>query len=386
MKMVVLGAGRQGCAAAFDLARSPLVEDVTLVDLGLDELPAFLRGDAKVRLLRSDVNDLLRARELIAPATVVCSALPYHMNFRVAELALECGTHYCDLGGNTEIVKQQRGLDAAAVEAGVSLVPDCGLAPGLVNILAASGIRSLDSVDSVRIRVGGLPQKPLPPLHYGIVYSLEGLLDYYTTNSVVLRNGVPQWVDALSGLETCKFPAPVGELEAFHTAGGISSLAERYAGQVREMDYKTLRFPGHAAIMKAVRDLGLLGLDPVRVGAHSVVPREAFAAIVTPHLSGVSLDFVVARVTVAGLLDGKPHALEWEMIDYCDEQNGITAMMRTTGYSLAITALLQATGAIPAGVRTPDEGVPVDAFLGELAARGIEVGAKAVELPVHSQG
>ena len=134
----------------------------------------------------------------------------------------------------------------------------------MVNILAAEGIRRLDQTEQVKVYVGGLPQRPEPPLNYQIVYSLEGALDYYTTPSWVLRGGKPIQVDALSELEAVDFPQPVGTLEAFHTGGGISTLPFAYEGKVDVMEYKTLRYPGHVAIMRPIRELGLLDLQAGR--------------------------------------------------------------------------------------------------------------------------
>ena len=178
---------------------------------------------------------------------------------------------------------EQKKLDAEAHAKGLSIMPDCGLAPGMVNILAAEGIRRLDHADRVRIFVGGLPQHPEPPLNYQIVYSLEGALDYYTTPSWILRDGKRTTVDALSELEFVDFPAPVGTLEAFHTGGGISTMPFTWEGKIREMEYKTLRYPGHVAIMKPIRDLGLLDLEPTTVKGQAVVPRDVFIACVEPQ-------------------------------------------------------------------------------------------------------
>jgi lysine 6-dehydrogenase len=185
MKMLVLGAGLQGCACAYDLLQSPAVGGVTLADLRPDHLPPFLAGDWGGRLttVRLDVTDAVAVRETLRGHTAVMSAIPYYYNGPMARAAVEAGCHFADLGGNTEIVFEQKKLDDQAVAKGVSIIPDCGLAPGMVNILAAEGIRRLDRAQQVKIYVGGLPQHPEPPLNYQIVYSLEGALDYYTTPS-----------------------------------------------------------------------------------------------------------------------------------------------------------------------------------------------------------
>jgi len=380
MRMLVLGAGLQGSACAFDLLQNPDVREVRLADLTVDHLPPFLARFSGPRLLPTRVD--VRAREsilaLMRQSDAVMSAIPYYFNFPLAELAVETGVHFCDLGGNTEIVFQQKGLNAQAVAKGITIVPDCGLAPGMVNVLAQYGISQLDTVSAVRMFVGGLPQQPAPPLNYQIVYSLEGVLDYYTTLSWVLRDSKRKQVRALSERETVDFGGPVGQLEAFHTAGGLSTMPFRYEGKIPSMEYKTLRYPGHAHIMEAIRDLGLLSLDPIDVKGSKVVPRDVVVATIGPKLKKPEgRDLVALRVIVAGTKNGSPRTLSWELIDRYDERHGISAMMRTTGYSLSITGQMQVSGQIaPPGVHTPDECVPPKLYIEELAKRGIRIGAR----------
>jgi lysine 6-dehydrogenase len=375
--MLVLGAGLQGCACAYDLLQSPAVGGVTLADLRPDHLPPFLAGDWGGRLttVRLDVTDPVAVRETLRGHTAVMSAIPYYYNGPMARAAVEAGCHYADLGGNTEIVFEQKKLDDQAVAKGISIIPDCGLAPGMVNILAAEGIRRLDRAQQVKIYVGGLPQHPEPPLNYQIVYSLEGALDYYTTPSWVLRDGKPIQVDALSELEAVDFPDPVGTLEAFHTGGGISTLPFAYEGKVDVMEYKTLRYPGHAAIMRPIRELGLLGAKPIEVKGKPVVPRDVFIAAVHPRLhKPQGQDLVALRVSVTGQKGGKPARVAFRLIDRYDAVHGISAMMRTTGYSLSITGQMQANGRIALkGVHTPDEAVPFGPYVEELGKRGVRI-------------
>ncbi|PYO14364.1 MAG: saccharopine dehydrogenase [Gemmatimonadetes bacterium] len=374
MRMLVLGAGLQGSACAYDLLQQPGVEQVTVADLKPDRVSRLLKspGGKRLALSKLDLQDGAALRAALRGQDAVLNAAPYYFNLDVTRAAVELGVHCADLGGNTEIVFQQRELDAEAQRRGVSVIPDCGLAPGMVNILAAEGIRRVGEADAVKIYVGGLPQHPEPPLNYQIVYSLEGALDYYTTPSWVLRDGKPTRLDALSELEEVAFPPPVGVLEAFHTGGGISILPWVYAGKVRTMEYKTLRYPGHVAIMRPIRDLGLLDLTPVKVKGQEVVPRDAFIATVSPKLTqSEGRDFVALRVDVRGR-NGERAA--WQLLDYYDEAHGISAMMRTTGYSLAITGLMQVDRRISAkGVRTPDEAVPFEEYVKELARRGVEI-------------
>ena len=376
MRFLVLGAGAQGSACALDLARTQGVERVILADLDVSTLRPFLKPyvgmTVETRAVDATRPDEVRAA--MRGMDGVACALPYYFNAPMARLAIEEGAHFCDLGGKTEIVDEQMTLAATAAASGVSVVPDCGLAPGMVNILARGGMDAMDETTSVRMFVGGLPQHPEPPLNYQVVYSLEGVLDYYTTPVLVLENGEVVEKEALSEVESVDFPAPLGRLEAFLTAGGVSRMPYQYRGRVPSMAYKTLRYPGHAHLVRAMRDLGLFDTGPVEVRGHSVSPRDVFIAAVTPALlDSEGRDLVAMRVIVEGTKGGSPKTITYEMLDRYDEALGVTAMMRTTGYSLAAVARLQVEGVIPPGVHTPYECVPVDAYVRMLGARGIQI-------------
>jgi lysine 6-dehydrogenase len=375
MRFIVLGAGLQGTACAYDLLEFSR-GDVALADKRIEQVPDFLRRHLGHRLstLELDAGDEGAMRATLAGYDVALCALPYYLNLPMTRLAVASGTHFADLGGNTEIVRQQEALNEAARSSGVSVVPDCGLAPGLVNILAAEGIRRLERTRRVKLYVGGLPVHPKPPLNYQVVYSLEGALDYYTTPSWVLRDGQPQQVDALSEIEEVEFPEPLGALEAFHTAGGISTMPWTYAGCVGTMEYKTLRYPGHAAIMRAIRDLGLLSLEPVNVKGTPVRPRDLFIAVLDPQLRRPESDDLVAlRVVVEGVRQGHEERVSFRLLDRADRDHGISAMMRTTGYSLSVTGQMQAEGAVEPGVRPAYEAVPFGPYVEGLRRRGIEI-------------
>ena len=284
--------------------------------------------------------------------------------------------HFCDLGGNTEIVFQQKALADRADAKGVTVVPDCGLAPGMVNILAEYGIRQLDKVDSVRIFVGGLPQDPEPPLNYQIVYSLEGVLDYYTTLSWVLRDGKRTQVTALSEREPVEFPEPVGDARGVSHRGRPLHDGVPLRGQDPEMEYKTLRYPGHAEIMETIRELGLLDLEPVDVKGSKVVAARRCSSPSSGRSSPSRRARTSSRCASSSTArrTASRRSVAFDLVDRYDEQHGISAMMRTTGYSLSITGQMQARGEVgPPGVWTPDECMPAEAYIAELRARGIEL-------------
>ncbi len=376
-RALVLGGGTQGSAAALGLARRSEVTEVVVADRSRGAVPSFLEpflGD-KLRTVALDASDEAAVRRAMAGADVVLCALPYYLNLPMSRLAAETGVHFCDLGGNTETVERQRELDGEARERGISIVPDCGLAPGTVNVLAQAGIDAVGEPDSVRMWVGGLPRTPRPPLNYQVVYSLEGVLDYYTTPALILRDGRLTEVAALSGLETLEFPDPLGSLEAFYTAGGASTMPRRYEGRIRTLEYKTLRYPGHAQIMAAIRDLGLLDPEPVEVDGVRVSPRRLFIEQASPRLQDPGgADMVALRVEVrAAPGDGNAPGVSFELVDSPDPEEGLSAMMRCTGFSLAAVALLQLGGQVRPGVGTPDEAVPARPYLDHLEQAGLRV-------------
>ncbi|MFQ5689184.1 MAG: saccharopine dehydrogenase family protein [Gemmatimonadota bacterium] len=373
MRFLILGAGQQGSACAYDLLSQGDVAHVTLADVQPERAAPFLPSDSRLVGLKLDFQDADAVRAAMEEADIVLSAAPYYFNQSLARLAIETGCHYSDLGGNTEILRAQIAMSEEAEKAGCSLVPDVGLAPGMVNILAAEGIRRLDHPSVVRMYVGGLPQHPVPPLNYQVVYSLEGMLDYNTTLSWILRDGQPTRVEALSELEEIEF-GELGRLEAFHTAGGASLMPWDYRGEVERLEYKTLRYPGHAVIMKAIRDLGLLSLEPVRVGDTEVVPRDVFLACAQPLLQRPGEpDLVALRVVAEGTSAGAQTRLTWDLLDREDETSGITAMERTTGFTLAIVGLLLGRGVIERpGVAPSYRAIPYEPYIRELESRGIE--------------
>ena len=380
MHILVLGGGLQGSACAYDLLRQDDVETVAIADIRKGQRAPFVRDDPRLRLRQLDFSDASAVAAAMEGKDVVLSAAPYYFNSEMTRLAIHAGADYSDLGGNTDIVFEQLDMNASAVESGSTVIPDVGLAPGMVNVIAAEGIRLLDEVESVKMFVGGLPQHPAPPLNYQVVYSLEGALDYYTTPAWIIRDGEPVEVDALSEIEEVGFDG-LGRLEAFHTGGGTSTMPWRYKDRVKRLEYKTLRYPGHAGIMRDMRELGLLENEPIKVGEIEVRPRDVFIHCVTPHLTRPGdPDMVVLRVEASGKAGGRAVTHRWNLLDRKDEQTGITAMERCTGYTLSITGLLMGRDVIPQpGVMSPDEAVPAETLLEELAERGVVVQHEVIE-------
>ena len=381
MKYAVIGAGMMGSAVAYDLAtRNPDVE-VVLADKDHDRASRAAQAIAhNVRPLRADVNNRAELAAAIRGARVMVSAVSYAVNFQLSELAIDEGVHYCDLGGNDDVVQRQLRLDADAKRRGVLLVPNCGLAPGLIGILAMEGVRQCDTVDSVSMRVGGLPQHPRPPLNYQLAFSPEGLLNEYIERATTIQGGELLQVDSLSGLEDITFPQPFGTLEAFYTSGGASLLPHLLKGRVQALDYKTIRYRGHCEKFKTLLELGFASNEPLMVGTTVKTNREFFTDLLQKRLDFGDRDVVLGRTTVCGRAGSAKRVLAYEFIDYYDEPTKMTAMMRGTAFPTSIIAQLIAAETITArGVVLPEVCVPPDIMIQELAKRSFRITKDVIE-------
>lgn len=380
MRILVLGAGRMGLGAAYDLAHSPAVEAVTVADLDLERARAVAAraGRARVTPRQADVTDQGQMVALMRGHDAVISCVVYHFNPELARAAIEAGVNFCDLGGNHDVVAAELALDEAARAAGINIIPDCGLAPGMVSILVAQGAARFERLDEIHIRVGGLPQQPRPPLNYQIVFSVEGLINEYVERARVVRAGKIMEVDSLTEIELFDFP-PFGQMEAFHTSGGTSTLPETFRGRVEELDYKTIRYPGHCEKFKTLVDLGLASSDEITVGGVAIRPRHLLAELLLRHLPADEPDVVLVRIEFCGVLAGTRQTLRYEIVDSFDEQTGLSAMMRTTAFPASIIAQMMARGEIKQKGAIPQERcVPPEAFVRELEQRAIHVSEHSI--------
>ena len=375
MKYTVLGAGMMGSAVAYDLATSQPEAEIVLADRDL----ALARKNAQaigqnVRPLELDVNNGAALHAALKGNDAVVSAISYSVNLPVTVGAIEAGVSLCDLGGNMDVVRAQLKLNDEARRKSITVVPNCGLAPGLAGILAVTGAREMEHVDAIQMRVGGLPQHPRPPLNYQIVFSAEGLINEYIEDSEVIRNGVRTSVPSMSDLEEITFPEPFGKLEAFNTSGGASMLPEMFDGRVKELDYKTIRYPGHCEKFRMLLELGFAEADPLTFGNVVKTRRELFTDVLRKKLDYGDKDLVLLRVTVNGTRHERKATLAYELIDYYDDSTCITAMMRTTAFPTSVIAQMLAQGDIAArGVLLPERCVPGDALIKRLEQRRIHI-------------
>jgi lysine 6-dehydrogenase len=369
--MLVLGAGRMGLGAVHDLVSQPDVTEVTVADYELSKAEAIASRFDKARAAQIDCNDQQAVVALMRGHASAISCVNYWLNERLARAAIEAGTHFCDLGGNNDVVDAELALDTEAKEKGINIIPDCGLAPGMVAVLAAHGAEQFDTLDSIHIRVGGLPQTPKPPLDYQLVFSVEGLINEYIEPARVIRGGKVAIVESMTELESLSFgEEPFTNLEAFQTSGGTSTLVETFLGKVRDLDYKTIRYVGHCAKFKTMIDLGLCSSEAMQVDGVSIKPRRVLGELLVKNLPHDEPDVVLVRVEFAG--GGK--TLRYDIIDRADSETGLSAMMRTTAFPASIVALMMARNQTTSKGALPQERcIPPQLFMDELPKRNIDV-------------
>ena len=376
MKILVIGAGMMGWAAAFDMARSEQVHAVTLADKDEQRLAEAveriqrLTGTTKVTGAPLDATDTGAALELMRGHDGVLSAVPYFFNLGLAKAAIRAGCHFADLGGNNAIVQQEFARELQAQAAGVAIAPDCGLSPGLASILGGELLRRIGGkADALKIYVGGLPQNPRPPFNYQLVFSVEGLINEYSEPAKILRGGKMIDIEPLTEVEPFHmegFP----ELEAFHTSGGTSTLPETFQGRVGECFEKTLRYPGHLAMLRTLYDLGLFSKEKRRIDGAMIAPRQTMARLFEEKFSGNEPDVTLLRVEA----HYEDVIASFSMIDYNDPVTQMTSMMRTTAWPASIVLQMLVGGQLgKRGGIHQEVDVPAQLFLQEMAQRGVAI-------------
>jgi lysine 6-dehydrogenase len=290
-----------------------------------------------------------------------------------SKAAIETQTNFCDLGGNNYIVDEQLAMDEAAKTANINIIPDCGLAPGMVSILAMHGAKRFDEIEEIHIRVGGLPQNPKTLLEYQLIFSVEGLINEYIEPARVIRDGKVGEIESMTELESLEFEG-FPPLEAFQTSGGTSTLPDTFLGKVKTLDYKTIRYTGHCEKFKTMIDLGLCSSEELTVDFVKVKPRKVLAELLTRHLPADEADYVLVRVEFVGKKSGQTKHLRFDIVDKQDEQSGLSSMMRMTAFPASIIAQMMAKGDVLSRGATPQEiAIDSDKFVAELAKRNINI-------------
>lgn len=393
MKLLVIGAGMMGSAAAFDMARSREVEFVTLADADLvkaQETAKFIakthgKKGAQVRTVAIDAADESAAGALMRGHDGALSAVPYFFNVGLARAAVGAGCHFADLGGNNTVVRKTLAMSAEAEKNGIGLAPDCGLSPGMASILAGDLVRRMrteqkpdrsgarrvktPSIDALKLYVGGLPKNPRPPFQYQLVFSVEGLINEYVEPARVLKKGKVVEIEPLTEPEEFRVRG-FQPLVAFHTSGGTSTMPETFQGEVGECFEKTLRYPDHYKLIRGLYDLGFFSSEKRRLDSGEVSPRELTSHLFLEKLSGEEPDVTIMRIEA----HAAKRVLSYTMVDEFDRRTSLTSMMRTTAWPASVVLQMMVSGVMTkrGGIRQETD-VPADVLLREMSRRGIKI-------------
>ena len=344
--VVVIGAGKIGATVAGLLASHGY--RVTLTDRSQAVLDR-VEGQAGIRRVALDVENSADLVAVLKGKFAVISAAPFHLTLRIAEAARAAGTHYLDL---TEDVASTKRVKELAAGADTAFIPQCGLAPGFVSIVAFDLAKGFETLDSVRLRVGALPQFPSNALNYNLTWSTDGVINEYCEPCEAIVNGVRREVAPLEGLE--EFSLDGVTYEAFNTSGGLGTLCDTLEGKVRNLDYRTIRYPGHAAIMRAL-------LNDLRLRDRREVLKDILENAVPTTLQ----DVVIIFVTVSGRNGGSLVQETYANKIYSRELDGrtLTAIQITTASAICTMLDLLAAGRIKQRGFVRQEDVPLSAFL-----------------------
>ena len=352
MKIMVLGCGNIGSVIAKDVAENLPSALVVIADVDKNRAREAVSriGLENVNWAQADATNQSELSSKLKSFDVAVGALPGGLGYRTCKAAIAAKIDMVDVSYMPEEILT---LNKAALKAGVSIIPDCGMSPGLCSMLVGRGVSKLDEVEKAHMLNGGLPEKPVPPLGYVVTWSVKDLIDMYSRKVSIVRNGRVVQVEALSGLEEIDFPS-VGKLEAFYTDGLRTLL---YTVKAKEMWEKTLRYPGHTEKIKLLKALGFFDSETVEVAGTKVEPREVAAKLFERKLKRPDIpDIVAVLVQVSGLKSGKRIEYAYTLLDYYDEERQVTSMARTTAYTASVVAQLLARKTIEEkGVIPPEK-------------------------------
>lgn len=375
MKVTVVGAGTIGSAVVYALSKTPHISQIHVCDSRhgvLQNLQEWL-PDPRIRTHEVDARNWVLLKPLLHHSRVIINCVASEMSAVLAQVAISEGIHFCDLGGYREITKQVLSLNKEAADAGVWIVPNCGVAPGLVNILLMHGVELFDHVHNAQLRVGTVPLHPTPPLNFASFFSAEKIIEEYTEPAFCIKDGVMQNIVPLTGVEDIYFEDELGKLEAFYTSGVLAHIPTNLPEKVDNLNFKTIRYPNHASQMSFLLSLGFGEKRLIDVGTH-LTYRDVLVRRIRQRLGGEPQDVVLLRVVLTGIVAGKEKSLVYEMQEQYSEKDDMTAIKRCMGASVAIVASMLAEGVIEgAGASTPEQIIPKELFLNTLKEYGIKL-------------
>ena len=384
-KFVIVGSGRQGISVAYDLLRDSN-HNVVMVDIHEDFLNQALNkisaisNSQNLKGIVADVSDSNKMLEILSDADVIISAVPYKFNLDLTKLAIKSKTSMVDLGGHTNIVREQLSMNKQAQESGITIIPDCGMGPGMNITMAVLATEILDQTDEIYICDGGLPKDPKPPWNYSLFFNIEGLTNEYDEQAYFLKDGEIVEVPCFDNIENVKFDN-IGELEAAVTSGGLSTMPWTFKNKLKVLENKTLRYKGHWEWMKAYRELGLFSREVVNHNSREIVPRHFYHKLLEKKLDhGRVEDVCLMRIKAIGTKNSQKVELNIDAVEYYDKKTDLTAMEKWTGWHISIMALEIAYNKISNGAISVENALKGHTFLEEARNRGYNITINTKEI------
>ena len=385
-KVCILGTGRQGTAAAYDILLYAKPKSLLLLDSQKTSIDRCLEKIKEVKsydtVIETKVIDLKNVKELsdtLLTVDIMLSSVPYHYNGELTKIAINTKTSMVDLGGHTGIVKKQLSYDSLAIENNISIVPDCGMGPGMNVSMALLSMEQLDEPQDVFIWDGGLPRNPKPPWNYSLFFNIQGLTNEYDGNATFLRNGKITEVECFEDFEKINFEC-LGELEAVVTSGGLSTMPWTYEGKLNTLENKTLRYKGHWNEMKSYRQLGLFDEKQIKFKGGKFSAREFYHHLLEPKLgSSDRNDICLMRTEAYGILNNESQGVRCEVIEEYDSKSGFMAMEKWTGWHASIVMQKILDGSIPKGAHPIEKALSGLMFYKEAIKRGYNIKSSFIE-------
>ena len=380
MKILLLGVGMQGKATLHDLANSPDVTHVIAADANFDDLQNYVKhlDNAKITPIKLDVRDRSALSIQMKKVDAVIILLPQGFRLDILNLAIENGIHFIE---TSYALPEYADVSELAEAKGISILPECGLDPGIDLVLAGQAIRELDEVHELHAYGTGVPEQEAAnnPINYKLSWTFSGVLSAYQRPAKMLKDGVvtqltPSQMFSPENMHKVTLDT-MGEMEAYYNGDAVKYLdILGIKDTTTSTGRYSLRWPGHAAFWKKMVDLGFLKEEPILVSGQKVSPRQFVHDLIEPniHYADDERDVAGIRIDARGLKDGKCKRIIYQMIDRRDLETGLLAMQRTVGYTASIGAQMLLRGDIEKrGLLTPTSDIPVEKFIAELKKRNI---------------
>jgi len=375
----IIGSGRQGTAAAYDIIRFASPKSLTIIDVSIENLNRCKNLIKKItgfdiNTIELNINDRDSLLEALDSADIFLSSVPYPLNPYLTDIAIESKTSMVDLGGHTNNVIKQLEKSEDAKKAGITIVPDCGMGPGMNVSMALLSMEDFDKVHEVRVWDGGLPQSPKPPWNYNLFFNIQGLTNEYDGNAYFIREGRVVEVPCFEDIENLKFPDSIGTLEAAVTSGGLSTMPWTFQGKIDLLENKTLRYPGHWSEMLAYRQLGLFSENKVDFNGSRITPRDFYHFLLEPKIYDKNpKDICIMRTQSIGESNGQKKIKTIDCIELYDEDTGFLAMEKWTGFHASMVMQHIMNDKVGLGAHSIENAMSGSAFYDYAVQRGYDI-------------